>query len=379
MMEPILPPARLGVIGGGQLGRMFIQAAARLGYRTLVFSDSADCPAGQLADEVLARPLDDLTSLRDFQSRVRAVAVEFENVSAPALRWLQKSIKVNPGWKAVWVAQNRLREKRFLDRLRVPVARWWPLLSETELETARAEFVGPSILKTAEQGYDGKGQVRVDEPDRLVPAWERLGRAPCVLEQVVSFVTEVSCVVARAGDGTAVVYPVFLNDHRSHILDTSICPAPIGPAATQAVRDNALLIAESLRVVGLLTVEFFLKEDGSVIVNELAPRPHNSAHLTIEACVTSQFEQQVRALVGLPLGSTRLVAPAAMANLLGDLWQNGTPNWNAALALDPEVQLHLYGKKIALPGRKMGHLTVVDADPRNARERVLAARQALIS
>jgi 5-(carboxyamino)imidazole ribonucleotide synthase len=234
------------------------------------------------------------------------------------------------------------------------------------------------ILKTVSSGYDGKGQVLVEREADVTAAWSSLDRESCVAEAWVEFAAEVSVVVARGRDGEAVTYPVGLNHHERHILDTTVMPAPVGPVVSLEARTLALAVAQALGTVGVLCVEFFLTAQGKLLVNEIAPRPHNSGHLTIEASFTSQFEQQVRALCGLPLGVSDLVMPAAMANLLGDLWAGGEPNWQAALRQDPGVKLHLYGKGAAEPGRKMGHLTVLDPDPQTAIARVRAARQALV-
>jgi 5-(carboxyamino)imidazole ribonucleotide synthase len=371
------PPATLGVIGGGQLGRMFLQAAHRLGYRTVVLSPTADGPAAQVAGDAIVAPPDHLAALRELAERADAVTVEFENVSAPGLRWLARRRPVRPGWRTVWVSQNRLREKSFLARHGFPLAPWRPVRSDQELAEAVAALGAPLILKTAASGYDGKGQVRVDCGDDAESAWSALGRVPCVAEGLVTFAAEASVVVARGIDGRAVAYPVCLNRHDRHILDATVAPAPVGPVVSSEARELALGVAGALGTVGVLAVEFFLTADGRLAINELAPRPHNSGHLTIEAAVTSQFEQQVRALCGLPLGSADLVRPAAMVNLLGDLWAGGEPDWAAALAADPGVKLHLYGKRVAAPGRKMGHLTVVDPDPDAALARALAARRGL--
>lgn len=375
---PVLyPPASLAVIGGGQLGRMFLQAAQRMGYRTGVLSATADDPAARIAHWTVVAPPDHLPGIRSFADKADAVTVEFENVSAPALRWLARGRPVRPGWRTVWVSQNRLREKGFLARNGFPLAPWRPVRSHEELEAAAGSLGFPFILKTAASGYDGKGQVRVDEPDAVEVAWSSLGRVACVAEGWVQFAAEVSVVVARGADGQAVTYPVGLNRHERHILDSTVMPAPVGPIVSMEARELALSVAQALETVGVLTVEFFLTAEGDLLINEMAPRPHNSGHLTIEGAVTSQFEQQVRALCGLPLGSSNLVAPAAMVNLLGDLWSRGEPDWEAALRHDPGVKLHLYGKQTAAPGRKMGHLTVVDPDPDTALARVLDARRAL--
>lgn len=378
MIRPIEPPAVLGVIGGGQLGRMFVQAAQRMGYRTLVLSPFADSPAAQIAHEAIIAHPSDLSGLRRMAEKARAVTVEFENVSAPGLRWLSRHFPTRPDWKTIRVSQNRLREKGFLASRGFPLAPWRPVRTSDELTIAVRELGLPIILKTAASGYDGKGQVRVAGSEDVVRAWSTLGQVPCVAEGVVDFAAEISIVAVRGQDGESVAYPVCLNRHDRHILDTTICPAPIGPFATQQARSLALSVVEALQTVGVLTVECFLTADGDLIINELAPRPHNSGHLTIEACVTSQYEQQVRALCGLPLGSTDLIAPAAaMVNLLGDLWSEREPAWQAALAADPGVNLHLYGKRTAARGRKMGHLTVLDADSESALTRALAARHLL--
>jgi 5-(carboxyamino)imidazole ribonucleotide synthase len=286
---------------------------------------------------------------------------------------------VRPGWKTVWVSQDRLREKTFLSRLGLPLAPWKPVRTFDELDAALDALGLPLLLKTAASGYDGKGQIRVEAAEQARAAWLRLRQVPCVAEGFVTFASEVSVIVVRGADGQSATFPVALNRHDRHILDTTIMPAPVGPIVSQAARELALLVAEALGTVGVLTVEFFLQADGSLMINEIAPRPHNSGHLTIEAAVTSQFEQQVRTLAGLPIGSTELVSPAAMANLLGDLWSEGEPRWERVGQLDPGVKLHLYGKRAAAPGRKMGHLTVLDRDPESALARVLAARRAISS
>ena len=379
--DGLFPPASLGVIGSGQLGRMFIQAAQRMGYRAGVLSATEETPAAQVANWTVVGPPDHLPALRTFGERAEAVTVEFENVSAPALRWLARRRRVRPGWRTLWTCQNRLREKRFLARHGIPHAPWRPVRSDDELLAAVRDLGLPLILKTAASGYDGKGQVLVDQASAAFGAWASLGRAPCVAEGWVDFAAEASVVVARGADGRAVCYPAALNRHERHILDSTLMPAPVGPVVAQESRALALSAAQALGTVGVLTVEFFLTPEGRLLVNEIAPRPHNSGHLTIEAAVTSQFEQQVRALCGLPLGSTDLLMPAAMVNLLGDLWNQagGEPRWNAALALDPGVKLHLYGKRSPGAGRKMGHLMVLDPDPEIALYRALAARHALVT
>ena len=377
MRSTIEPPATIAVLGGGQLGRMFLQAAQRLGYRGLVLSATPDDPAAQIAHEVIIGPPDSPAALKIISERARAVTVEFENVSAPGLRWLSRRIPTRPGWRTVWTSQNRLREKGFLARHQFPLAPWRPVRSTTELQSSMLELGLPLILKTAASGYDGKGQIRVDQAENVESAWAKLRRVDCVAEAVVPFVAEVSVVVARGADGQSVSYPVCLNRHSQHILDSTILPAPIGPFASSQARALALGVAEALNTVGVLTVEFFVFADGSLAINELAPRPHNSGHATIEASITSQYEQQVRALCGLPLGSTDLISPAAMVNLLGDVWSGGVPRWEQAFQADPGIKLHLYGKQIPEPGRKMGHLTVLDPSAENALLRAVAAKELL--
>jgi 5-(carboxyamino)imidazole ribonucleotide synthase len=328
---------------------------------------------------VIEGRLDDLRALRELARLAHAITVEFENVSAAGLRWLGRSRRVRPNWRSIRVAQDRIREKSFLAAHGFPLPRWAPVRSAADLDRLGDLAGGPVIIKTAATGYDGKGQIRVSGTEDVSGAWTTLGRVPCVVEEVVDFDAEVSCIVARGADGATEPFPVFWNQHRRHILDVTLAPAPIGPVATADAHRIAIRVAARLGTVGLLTVELFLTRQGRLLINELAPRPHNSGHLTIEAAATSQFEQQVRALCGLPLGSGRLRQPAAMANLLGELWQGGEPAWDRCLAIDPEAALHLYGKATARPGRKMGHLTVIDDRPDAALARVVAARESLRS
>ncbi|OJW05623.1 MAG: 5-(carboxyamino)imidazole ribonucleotide synthase [Planctomycetales bacterium 71-10] len=373
----LYPPASIAVVGSGQLGRMFIQAAQAMGYRAGVLSATPETPAAQVADWSVLGPPDHLPALRALADRAEAVTVEFENVSAPALRWLARRRVVRPGWRTLWTCQNRLREKTFLARHGIPHAPWRPVRTADELATAARELGAPLILKTASSGYDGKGQVLVKDPAEAADAWASLGRAPCVAEGWVEFAAEASVVVARGADGRAAAFPIALNHHENHILATSTAPAPVGPIVAMEAREAALAVAQALDAVGVLCVEFFVTADGRLLVNEIAPRPHNSGHLTIEAAYASQFEQQVRALCGLPLGSCDLTRPAAMINLLGDVWAGGEPRWERALE-DPSVKLHLYGKKTPKPGRKMGHITALDETPEGALTRVREAKRRLM-
>ena len=294
--QVLYPPASIAVVGSGQLGRMFIQAAQSMGYRAGVLSATAETPAAQVADwSVLGSP-DHLPALRDLADQAQAVTVEFENVSAPALRWLATRRIVRPGWRTLWVSQNRLREKTFLTRHNIPHAPWRPVRTLEELATADRDLGRPMILKTSDSGYDGKGQVLVGPGDDAEDAWSSLGRASCVAEGWVEFAAEASVVVARGRDSQASAFPIALNYHERHILATSVAPAPVGPIVAQQAHDAALAVAQALDAVGVLCVEFFVTTDGRLLVNEIAPRPHNSGHLTIEGAYTSQFEQQVRAL-----------------------------------------------------------------------------------
>jgi 5-(carboxyamino)imidazole ribonucleotide synthase len=377
----LYPPSSLGVLGSGQLGRMFIQAAQRMGYRAGVLTAFEDDPAAQVAHWKVIGRSDELRALHEFAACASAVTVEFENVSSAALRWLARRRVVRPGWQTTWICQNRLREKQFLARHHVPHTPWQAVRSDAELHTATRALGLPLILKTASSGYDGKGQILVETAAEAPGAWAGLGRKPAVAEALVNFAAELSVVVARGVDGRALCYPVALNRHVRHILDATVMPARVGPIITQEAHGLALAIAQALGTVGVLTVEFFLTAEGGLLVNEIAPRPHNSGHLTIEATIASQFEQQVRALCGLPLAPSDQVMPAAMVNLLGELWHlaGGEPRWETALALDPGVSLHLYGKQSAVPGRKMGHLTVLDRNPETALHRALQARKALVT
>jgi 5-(carboxyamino)imidazole ribonucleotide synthase len=386
----ILPGATLGVLGGGQLGRMFAIAARRMGYRVHTFSPEDDTPAGQVSDREVRAPYDDLDAVRAFARDVDVVTFEFENVPAPTAAAAAEEAPVRPAGKVLHITQNRLREKGFLAAAGFPVTPHRAVRSLTELRDGLAALGGAGVLKTAGWGYDGKGQVRLEAADllsghgeavdRLGAAWGAMGAAEeAVLEQLVDFAAEVSVVAARGADGSFAHFGLIENQHRNHILDVSMAPSPLA-AREAGLEGRAIALArgvlEALDVVGVLCVELFVTASGELLINELAPRPHNSGHLTFDACVSSQFEQQVRAICGLPLGGTELLRPAAMANLLGDLWRRGEPDWLAACAF-PEVKLHLYGKAEARPGRKMGHLTAFAGDAPAARQLALAARQAL--
>jgi 5-(carboxyamino)imidazole ribonucleotide synthase len=375
-MEPILPGAAVGVLGSGQLGRMFAIAARQMGYRVHTYSPDSDTPTGQVADEEVSAAYDDLERVRRFARGVKVVTFEFENVPAPTAAAAEECAPVRPAGQVLHTTQQRLREKTFLSSHGFPVTPFRAVRTQRDLRDAARELGLPAVLKTASFGYDGKGQRKLASEDDVASAAAALGRAEWIYEAFVDFEREVSVVAARAEDGRFAHWGVVENTHRNHILDLSVAPADVPPhVAREAVR-VAEGILEQLGVVGVLCVELFLTRSGKVVVNELAPRPHNSGHLTIDASVTSQFEQQLRAVCNLPLGSTRLRSPAAMANLLGDLWDGGEPRWDAALAL-PGVKLHLYGKAEARPGRKMGHLTALAHTPEEAERTALRARELL--
>jgi 5-(carboxyamino)imidazole ribonucleotide synthase len=370
------PGAAIGVLGSGQLGRMFAIAARRMGYRVHTLSPDEDTPTGQVADLEVQASYDDLDAVSDFARHVSVVTFEFENVPAPTAEAAACCAPVRPSGTVLHTTQQRIREKAFLTRAGLPTTPYREVHSLEGLNRALADLGCPAVLKTAAFGYDGKGQFRIDSPDRAAEAWVAIGKQNAVLEAFIDFDCEISVVAARGEDGQFVHYGAIENQHSRHILDVSIAPARVPPKVAQEAVDLARCVLEELDVVGVLCVEFFVTHDGSLLINELAPRPHNSGHLTVDACVTSQFEQQLRAVCGLPLGSTEMHRPAAMANLLGDLWTNGEPDWAAACAF-PGVKLHLYGKLEPRPGRKMGHLTALNHDPEEAYRTVLAARESL--
>jgi 5-(carboxyamino)imidazole ribonucleotide synthase len=369
-LKPILPGATVGVLGSGQLGRMFAIAARRMGYRVHTFSPDEDTPTGQVADLEIQASYDDLDAVRRFASGVSVVTFEFENVPAATADAAAEFAPVRPGGTVLHTTQHRLREKTFLTKAGFPLTPFRTVETSEDLAKAVEELGCPSILKTADFGYDGKGQARIPSSEHAEAAWTSIGRVPAVLEQFIAFDREVSVVAARGADGKCVDWGVIENSHANHILDVSRAPARVAPKVEKQAREIAHAVLEALDVIGVLCVEFFVEPGGRLLINELAPRPHNSGHLTVDASATSQFEQQLRAVCGLPLGSTALLRPAAMANLLGDLWSTGEPDWMAALALS-EVKLHLYGKLAPRPGRKMGHLTALAPGPNGTAEAAL--------
>lgn len=372
----ILPGQTIGLLGGGQLGRMFGIAARRMGYHVHTLDPTMDCPAGQIADVEINRPYDDIDAARNFANRVDVVTFEFENVPAETLAAIEGITPVHPSPFVLDTCRHRLREKAFLSKHGFPVAAYRECRSAADVRAAAGTLGGKTILKSAEFGYDGKGQARLSSPDDAEAAWAAVGVSTAVLEKVVPFDFELSVIVARTATGESRCYPPGRNEHVAGILDITTVPANLPPGMARRAEQIAVGIAEALGVVGLLAVELFAAGE-ALIVNELAPRPHNSGHWTFDGAITSQFEQQLRAVCGLPLGDPSMLKPAAaMANLLGDLWDEGEPDWAAALA-HPAVKLHLYGKTLATPGRKMGHLVALGEQASDARRAVIEARDSL--
>ncbi len=372
------PGAVIGILGAGQLGRMLALAARNMGYRVHVYSPESESPAGQVADREVVAAYEDLRQVRDFAKSVDVLTFEFENVPSVASQAAEEVALVRPAGRVLHVTQQRLREKTFLRDNGFPTAPFARVSTLVEMELAVAEIGLPGVLKTAAFGYDGKGQQKVLSSSEVAPAFQGLNGQEGIYEGFIRFEKEISVVAARSRSGEFLAFPVFENAHANHILDVTFAPAAISDSLAARAAELARGILEALDVVGLLTVEMFVTRDGCLLVNELAPRTHNSGHLTIDACVTSQFEQQLRAVCGLPLGSAAMKSPAAMANLLGDLWSAGEPRWHQALQ-DPSVKLHLYGKAQARPGRKMGHLTVMATSVEEAALKVRNARRALMS
>jgi 5-(carboxyamino)imidazole ribonucleotide synthase len=374
----ILPGATIGVLGSGQLGRMFALSARRMGYRVHTFSPGDDTPMGQVADREAVGDYNDLSAVAEFAARVDAVTFEFENVPFEAAAAAAEHAPVRPGGRVLHIAQHRQREKDFLASAGFPTAPFEHVPDRAALDGAISRLGTPCVLKTAGFGYDGKGQFVIKSPTQADAAWQSIGAGEAVLEGFVDFDCEISVVAARGSDGEFAHFGVTENRHRDHILDVSIPDPDLDPAIIGSAIEMAHGVLDALEVVGVLCVEFFLGADGTLRINELAPRPHNSGHFSFDACVTSQFEQQLRAVCSLPLGDTRRLRPSAMVNLLGDLWADGLPDWQVALQ-DRALKLHLYGKADARPGRKMGHMTVFADDGEQAAARAIAARGRLIA
>ncbi|MBV9216741.1 MAG: 5-(carboxyamino)imidazole ribonucleotide synthase [Acidobacteria bacterium] len=376
MSKIILPNSTVGVFGSGQLGRMFAIEARKMGYRVHTFSPDIDTPTGQVADVETTAAYEDLDAVRAFAKGVDVLTFEFENVPFAAVQAASEIVDVHPKGEILHVTQHRLREKTFLSENGFPVTRFRHIKLIDDLYHATEELGFPCILKTAGFGYDGKGQVKLEAPHDIEAAFAAMNGEASVLEAFVPFEKEVSVVCARDAAGNFANYGVIENEHANHILDVSTVPADVSANVRSEAVDIARSLAEKLEYIGTLCVEFFLRGDDTLLINELAPRPHNSGHLTFDACATSQFGQQLRAVCGLPLGSTEFYGPAAMANLLGDIWKKGEPNWAAALS-NPSIKLHLYGKAEPRPGRKMGHLTALATTSNGARTMVSEARERL--
>ena len=350
---PLPPNATIGLVGGGQLGRMSALAAARLGYRCHILTREVDSPAAQVAHEVTISDYSDPVSLRAFAAQVDVISFEFENVSAEGLELLASLKPVRPSPDVLRLSQDRIAEKTFLNGAGAPTAPWAPVGSLAELEEAVGRLGLPAVLKTTRLGYDGKGQAMLRSPEDLAPAWERLAPKPLVLEGFVDFAREISVIIARGADGSVSAFDTVENRHRNHILDLTLAPARIMPDVDQAAQQTARRVAEAIGLIGLLAVEMFVDRDGRVLVNEIAPRPHNSGHWSIDACPVSQFEMHIRAIAGLPLPPVVRHSDAVMKNLVGP---EETALWPRVLAT-PGLIPHLYGKAEAHPGRKMGHVT----------------------
>ena len=377
MKSAVLPGATVGVFGGGQLGRMLGFVAKRMGYRVGVYTTDEGGPASQIADWTVTASYEDFDQIEEFAKRADVITMEFENVPVASLRHASQYAPVLPDPSVQEIAQHRIREKTFLESNSFPIAANVSISTEDELVAGGQLVRFPAVLKTAGFGYDGKGQRYVKNAEDLKTAWRSLGQNPAVLEAWIEHEMEVSVVIARDSLGRSVAYSPIENRHHNHILDLSLAPAFIDKGVKQEAISQAKDIAEALGLVGVVAIEYFLTRSGDLLINEIAPRPHNSGHLTIEATVCSQFEQQLRAICGLPLGDATLLQPAVTANLLGELWASGEPNWWAAAKIR-EVSLHLYGKGTARLGRKMGHLTSLHSDRNEAERNVIAARNALV-
>ena len=375
MPEPILPGATIGILGSGQLGRMSAMAAKSLGYRVAVYDATPDGPACSCADLCFTAPFNDTEALARFAKDVDVVTVEFENIPVIALEFLTKHVPVRPSALVVRTCQDRVLEKEFLQINGFPVAPFRVITSAEELEKGLADLNAPSILKTAALGYDGKGQISLKPGDDTRSAWKQLDAPRAVLEKRISFTSEASVICARTPLGETLCFPVQENAHRNGILDVTTAPADLPAATLLKAQEITSAIATKLGVLGLITAEFFVMEDGGLMVNELAPRTHNSGHHTLETTMTSQFTQHIRAVCGLPLGPVEFRSPGVMINLLGDLWCHGEPDWNLLLR-EPALYLHLYGKRESKAGRKMGHFTLLASQGSipQARERALELR-----
>ncbi|HEX3759006.1 MAG TPA: 5-(carboxyamino)imidazole ribonucleotide synthase [Kofleriaceae bacterium] len=373
MTRPLIPGATIGVLGGGQLGRMMAVAARQMGYRIIVLDPSPRCPTAQVADGVVVGTLDDVEAACHLARQVDVITLDTEHVPADVLDALERIAPVRPGASVLRTIQDRMVQKQFLDQIGLPQAKWAPVPAD-DVHAALATVGRPAILKVRRAGYDGKGQVRIEASGDAEALFGKLRGEPAVAEEVVRFSREISVILARGLDGQIRIYPIAENVHRRHILHTTRAPAPMPDARRRRAEDIAVAVAEALGHVGVMAVEMFELADGSLLVNEIAPRTHNSGHYTYGACATSQFEQHVRAVCGVPLGDPRPLTGAVMVNLIGDLWTQGPPAWHDVLAV-PEARLHLYGKDGPAPGRKMGHVVLLDDDT----DRALGTAEALIA
>ncbi|WP_193210559.1 5-(carboxyamino)imidazole ribonucleotide synthase [Luteolibacter marinus] len=377
----MIPPGSvLGILGGGQLGRMFCMEARRMGYRTLVWTGGLEAPAIVVADEAIDEPFDSPEALKKFVAKAAVATVEFENIPRETLEEVAKWISLHPSPNAVAICQHREREKAFLKLNGIPCAPFEVVSSADELATAMTTIGSPAVLKTAAFGYDGKGQRKLTGGEDPAQVWEEFATDRAVLEAFIPFERELSVMVARGIDGTVTAYDPAENQHRHHILDLSIIPARVSAAVLAEAKVIACQVAEALDYRGIMGVEFFHLPDGSLLVNEMAPRPHNSGHHTLDACATSQFEQQVRVTCGLPAGSPRLLSPVVMLNLLGDMWpdEGVAPDWSSLFA-DGSASLHLYGKRRAIGRRKMGHANFLGEDVDSALKRAHAVKSELLA
>jgi 5-(carboxyamino)imidazole ribonucleotide synthase len=350
----IAPGSTIGILGGGQLGRMLATAASELGYRTHIFCPDENSPAFDVAGEFTQAAYDDEVALKHFVESVDVVTFEFENIPHESLTLLEEAVPVHPAPDLLKISQNRLREKNFINAHEIPTTNYHRVTSAEELDRAVERIGLPAILKTTEMGYDGKGQVKIESADQAQNAWDRLGQAECVLEALVDFQMEISVIVARGRSGQQASFTPVENIHKNHILHKTIAPANLNKTISQKAQKYALTLAKAADLKGLLAVEMFVTKQGEVLINELAPRPHNSGHWTMDGCITSQFEQQIRAICGLPLGSTERICEVEMLNLIGD----DVNSWEDYLKT-PHAKLHLYGKKEAREGRKMGHVNLL--------------------
>jgi 5-(carboxyamino)imidazole ribonucleotide synthase len=377
-IKPILPPAMLGILGGGQLGRMFAMAAKTMGYGVTVLDPDPSAPAAEIADVHLCKPYTDPEALAELARQCAAVTTEFENVNADSMRWLaSQGVKVSPSGDSVAIAQDRMKEKNFIRDAGLATAPFLVIENSGDLEQDLSPYL-PGILKTARNGYDGKGQVRIKSLEEARYALSELKHQPCVLEKMLPLKAEVSVIVARSAANEVACFPPAENIHTDGVLDISIVPARISTEITEQARNMAIQLVEKLDYIGVIAVEFFVLEDDSLVINEMAPRPHNSGHYTLDATFSSQFEQQVRTMCGLYPGKPDLHTPVVMVNLLGDVWHDdgSEPNWEIMLTA-PNTKLHLYGKKEARAGRKMGHYNVLASNVDAALEQALALKETL--